>query len=247
MYLVVSGEGNSDIGYCTNSANECEVPEFQASAMMIMIDKLIQQIIQQRSHYEYSVLDLQQVSYVTESHLSNLTKALPTTKKKMALAGKKRQRETLYFQRNAQALAQYAQKKQEDINTPVVAVLFRDGDGTNSSARGEWQAKYASMKKGFALENFEYGIAMIPKPKSEAWLLCAIKDNPYIACDKLEDESGNDNSPNSLKKQLATAMENYDLSIEDLLIEDIIKVDKIDMPSFNCFKDDLENTIIKLQ
>jgi hypothetical protein len=44
---------------------------------------------------------------------------------------------------------------------------------------------------------------MIPKPKSEAWIICALKANPYLGCDPLEDRSGNDNSPDSLKGKLA--------------------------------------------
>ena len=43
---------------------------------------------------------------------------------------------------------------------------------------------------------------MIPKPKSEAWLICALKRDPYQVCERLEARSGNDQSPNSLKREL---------------------------------------------
>jgi hypothetical protein len=44
--------------------------------------------------------------------------------------------------------------------------------------------------------------SVVPNPKSETRLICAVKANPYQACDTLEDRSGNDNSPNSLKAEL---------------------------------------------
>ncbi len=56
---------------------------------------------------------------------------------------------------------------------PVIAVLFRDSDGTASSGRGLWEDKRKSIEDGFGEAGFDYGVPMIPKPKSEAWLLCA--------------------------------------------------------------------------
>jgi hypothetical protein len=58
-----------------------------------------------------------------------------------------------------------------------------------------------SMLTGFEVEHISTGVPMIPKPKSEAWILCALRNN-YQHCAKLEDESGNDRSPNPLKQQL---------------------------------------------
>ena len=49
---------------------------------------------------------------------------------------------------------------------------------------------------------------MIPKPKSEAWVLCALS-KLYKECDELEDRSGNDNSPNSLKRELEELLGSY--------------------------------------
>jgi len=86
---------------------------------------------------------------------------------------------------------------------------------------------------------------MIPKPKSEAWLLCAVKDNPYQHCHILENESGNDKGPNPLKQQLSDALQ-ADASTEQL--NDMVKghqidVHRIDMPSFNAFKDNLRQVV----
>jgi hypothetical protein len=58
------------------------------------------------------------------------------------------------------------------------------------------------MLDGFEEEGFSKGVTMIPKPKSEAWLICVLKEHAYQNCQSLEDRSGNDNSPNSLKDEL---------------------------------------------
>ena len=95
--------------------------------------------------------------------------------------------------------------------------------------------------KGFESANFKQGIAMLPKPKSEAWLICALK-NSYQNCNNLENESGNDISPKSLKKQL----EVYNLSNEQIcekIEKNEIDIEKIKMNSFEKFKSRLEEII----
>ena len=128
------------------------------------------------------------------------------SKKKLKLPGRRRPKETQYFERNARALAAAAKALEQEKDDSVVAVLFRDSDGTHSSSRGLWKDKQESISRGFKIENFGNGVPMVPKPKSEAWLLCALKANPYQHCIGLENESGNDRSPNSLKKQLQDAL-----------------------------------------
>jgi hypothetical protein len=128
----------------------------------------------------------------------------------------------------------------------VVAILFRDSDGTASAGRGLWAEKRQSMLDGFAQEGFLRGVPMIPKPKSEAWLLCALRANPYQGCESLEDRSGNDDSPNSLKRELKEIM-GEELPVTEILcglIEDgKIDVDRIAMPSFGAFRSRLEEVI----
>ena len=64
----------------------------------------------------------------------------------------------------------------------------------------------------------------------------------YNNCSRFEEASGNDASPNSLKKQLQTAL-NTSGDVYDLISEDEIHAvdwEKVDMPSFayfqNCLK-----------
>jgi len=78
---------------------------------------------------------------------------------------------------------------------------------------------------------------MVPRPISEAWLLCAIANN-YQHCAVLESASGSNNSPNPLKAQLARAIPGgYDLQwIMDQIETGAIDIDRIRMPSLDDFR-----------
>jgi hypothetical protein len=98
------------------------------------------------------------------------------------------------------------------------------------------------MASGFLEEKCKRGVPMIPKPKSEAWLICALKKQPYRNCSTLEGRSGNDNSPNSLKaelEQLLGAAATRDLLVQ-IFAEGAIRAEKIDMFSFKAFAAALE-------
>lgn len=251
MYLVLSGEGKSDIGHCNNLQGCCEADEFNPRAMALIIDQIIDKWFFNNRNHNFSCLSTYQVTYISEKHLADIS--LPQ-EKKMGLPGKKKPRETKYFYENARSLAIFARNKQNEFSNnsndkrKVVAILFRDADGTASSERGEYGYKRSSVNLGFQAESFKYGVAMMPRPKSEAWLLCAIKLNAYQNCDILEDASGNDNSPNSLKNQLSTALNAYSTTndIEELIKDNKIDIDKIQMPSFLDFRSELESVLNKI-
>ncbi|MGP9594840.1 hypothetical protein, partial [Halomonas sp. AOP42-C2-25] len=150
---------------------------------------------------------------------------------------------------NARALAQCAKELAAEIGDGVIAVLFRDSDGTASAGRGDWQTKYDSILEGFEAEGFSYGIAMMPKPKSEAWLLCALKpDSPYQHCAGLEQASGNDDSPNALKKQLDAALQGQTSADElaETAKDGNIQWENIDMPSLDVFKHRVEEVVSRV-
>jgi hypothetical protein len=166
-------------------------------------------------------------------------------RRKRARKLRKLRKETRYFFNNARLLAKIAKNLEEAESCEVIAILFRDSDGTASAGRGLWQDKRQSMLDGFKEEAFVRGVPMIPKPKSEAWLICALKDQPYQNCLVLENRSGNDNSPNSLKAELASILEEQ--VDRDLLCqvfnEKNVRFEKIDMPSFKAFLARLEVTM----
>lgn len=239
MYLLLSGEGSGDMGACYPSNDCCDREDFSEGPMAVIVDQLVEHF----QGFDLSHLDAERVSFVSEKYLAD-NKA-PARRKAMALKGKKKPEETKYYYENARALATVAKAKSLEVDDQVVAVLFRDADGTASAGRGNWINKHQSMQEGFRAEAFDFGVAMIPKPKSEAWLLCAAKENPYQNCDRLENESGNDSVENSLKDQLATALSERTSGehTNELLRDRSIDVFRINMDSFNSFKSDLEKVV----
>lgn len=84
---------------------------------------------------------------------------------------------------------------------------------------------------------------MVPNPKSEAWLICAIKENPYLHCTSLEERSGNDDSPDALKKEFSELLSahkiDYDI-LNKMIKNNAIDIHAINMPSYNYFVERLE-------
>ncbi|WP_156940937.1 hypothetical protein [Halomonas halodenitrificans] len=240
MHLLLSGEGVSDIGGCYPASEQCQAQTFQPGPMAWMVDHWLEHC----QDYEFSYLENGLVHFVSKSYL---VKNKPQVGKRPKLRrGKKDRGETSFFYNNARVLAQKAMALENELNDTVIAVLFRDADGTASAGRGEWKAKYKSILNGFADEGFEYGVAMLPKPKSEAWLLCALKpESPYQHCGRLELESGNDRGKNPLKDQLSDAL-NSNSSAEELaeLAQNrVIRVEDIEMISLHAFKERMEEVV----
>jgi len=217
VHLVLSGEGNSDIGKLSHS-----LEEFVPASMYYLIDKIIEQKLQ----YSFYELTPELITFIPKKRL------LEESKKFKSFAGKQKGKETALFYKNARALAKIAQDTSEELkDDDVIAILFRDSDGTVSTTHGMWEEKVKSIEYGFKFKEFNRGIAMVPKPKSEAWLICALKNKPYENCHKLEDRSGNDDSPNNLKDEL----ERFELStdkINEMIQNGQIDIKKIKMPSF---------------
>lgn len=238
MMLLLSGEGPTDIGCCQVAVSPCCGEQFRPGPMAIIVDHLIE------SRLQYSLLEFGEVCFVDERSLAEHGKglALPRSPR---LPGAKAERDTGYFRKNAQALGSVALELEAQRDHPVVAVLFRDSDGSNTSTRSLWQDKLNSIVRGFKDVAYERGVPMVPKPKSEAWLLCALKKNPYQHCKAIEDASGNDASPNSLKKQLAAVIGEH-TSVEELsdwIRSGQIDPGRIEMPSFAAFKHELNRAM----
>jgi hypothetical protein len=226
MFLILSGEGSSDIG----------IDNDKIGPMTKLIDNWIDRRI------GYSLIDTQSYTIIPKQQLTDLAKQIRPLSRK----GKKQQSETHYFYKNARALALLAHQKSQEIgdDIPLILVLFRDADGTASSDRGEWEDKMRSILTGFEVEGVSTGVPMIPKPKSEAWILCALRNN-YQNCEKLEDESGNDDSPNSLKHQLEIYLgePGTGILLNDKIDAGEIDIDRIDMHSMNRFKQKLNEVL----
>ncbi|NIG21257.1 hypothetical protein F3J37_21510 [Pantoea sp. Al-1710] len=204
MIVVLSGEGPSDLGSCTNRMGECTRPEFSFGPMTYFVDKELKGLM------NFSMLDTTPDRYifVAKPELIRLAGEQRQNRKSMSLQGKKNSAlETGYFYRNAKTLGNRSVELAAEYgDDSVIAVLFRDCDGTRSADASLWQDKVNSIQQGFHDSKLGgRGVAMVPKPKSESWMLCVLRDN-YQHCTRLEDLSGNDNAINSAKMQLEEAL-----------------------------------------
>jgi hypothetical protein len=238
MKLMLSGEGPTDIGRTRLIPGG---KSFEPGPMTEIIDWLID------DQLGFSPLELdgygaQCVRHLTEGDLAHA--AVPPHPP--LLPGVLRPQGEAGTTAHAYVLGCLARAESVAAQEPVVAVLFRDSDGTRSAPKGLWEGKVAAIKQGFALADFNAGVAMVPRPKSEAWLLCALKKNPYQHCGALEDLSGNDHSKNALKPMLAAQMKVVDPTADeqaDWVREALVDPTLIDMPSFHAFADRLEDVL----
>jgi hypothetical protein len=230
MYLVLSGEGPSDLGVS------------EPGPIAWLLDVYIQ------AKLGYSLLNTNGAFFfASRGSLSTIAKSLPTP-----LRGKKADSrglgsETRAYYKSARALCHWI--RSQKLEGPVLAVLFRDADGTASAGRGEWKDKRLSILTGFHAESFSGGVPVVANPKSEAWLLCALSRS-YLNCDKIEAESsGNDKSPKSLKLQLEQVLgelyaRQFSCDFMSSLVQDgVIELARLDMPSANTVRLDLDNAL----
>jgi hypothetical protein len=243
MKLLISGEGPSDLGACNNAQGQCSDGDFNPGPMAVWLARLWETLL------HYNLLDTPEaVVYVPETALAQ--KAKQSGSRMQQLRGKKQAAETgLYFS-NAQQLGLMAQQLAVDHDDAVMAVLFRDADGTRSAPGQQWQSKWDSMVSGFASVAFEFGVPMLPKPKSEAWLLCAGQTARHSHA-ALEDISGNDDSPKSAKKQWDALMGSRQTAAQEAVWCAENPVDwqnMLTLPSFKAFFDrfqEVANAILR--
>lgn len=242
MLLVLSGEGPTDIGTCKTAHGICTDVNFKPGPMAVLVDQVLSQPL------GYSMLrdTPANVHYISEAALTKQERRLKRNRRSVVLPGKKSVRETAYFYKNAWAFGVMAAEIEQKTDDLGVAVLFRDCDGTRSARNSLWEEKWNSMRRGFQRSGYPRGVPMLPKPKSEAWLLCAAKNAPYQNCADLEALSGNDRSPNAAKKKLDAAFGGH-LSSEELCewLEEkpFDSLRACSMPSYAVFHDRLLEVI----
>ncbi len=244
MKLLISGEGPRDLGACNNAQGHCTDGDFNRGPMAIWLARLWKEFERSDSFLWDQAGSL---LYVSERALAEKAKQAPERMRRQR--GKKQEAETGLFFSNAQQLGLMAQELAAIAKTPVMAVLFRDADGTRSAPGQIWKIKFQSISDGFASVGFNFGVPMLPKPKSEAWLLCAGKTAKH-SYEALEDISGNDKSPKSAKKQWDAFMGSRQTAAQETdwcVTHPSDWQNLLTMPSFKAFYDrfqDVANAIL---
>jgi len=214
MFFYVSGEGHSDVGVDT------EHPGLLIDALRTLAESVSDE------EFNYEI--------VPRLNLVKMAKCMPLNRKAMLYRGKKREDAgTFVVQKEAMALAK---KAQEDENAG--AVFFHDCDYPNN-VNGEryYRQMVRAVQSGFAMaSSFRHGVPMIPKPRSESWLLCCYQKVPYMIDNYFEDVPANDTAAGSGKKLLASFFNCKVNEIYKHIHVNEIEWQRIKAPSFLFFK-----------
>jgi hypothetical protein len=226
MKILLSGEGPTDLGACTNAQGRCSGADLRIGPMAVLLSQRM------AGRLGYDVIDYPDaLDLITETALCDYAKTHATGRLRPARS-QKQAAETGYYRANAQALGH----------------LAGCSDGTCSSPATLWEDKWQSICNGFASADFVGGMPMLPKPKSEAWLIAAASPTLHH-CKPLESLPGNDRSPSSAKERLDATMGRH-LSGEELAdwlrghpIDDAQAARMGTMPSFRQFTEALDKAL----
>lgn len=121
------------------------------------------------------------------------------------------------------------------------AVLFADCDFTNSQVNNPDRyhlQMIEAVETGFhAADGFRWGVAMIPKMRSESWLLCKYQAVPYAPGVRFEALPANDQAPNCAKNELSSFLGvPVDEMYARVIYSDAIDWTRIDCPSYKFFE-----------
>ncbi|HHX2503729.1 TPA: hypothetical protein ACU8BH_001105 [Neisseria subflava] len=215
MIFLLSGEGKTDFGQ-KNPTNGGVTVEY--GPLSYILSKMVEE------KFCYSPIELDNSNpdgcfyFFSKSELCDYSKNLSNSRKLTGMPGQKSS-SLKGHGRLAFALGLKAIEISAEKNDEVIPVFFRD---TDNSTNRDYIDKLESIKDGFTrAKTGPKNIPVLAKPKSEAWLLCIADD--YCHGSVYEEGPANDDSPNSLKKQLGIKLadleftkDGYNYGNEDL-------------------------------
>ncbi|HEK2024746.1 hypothetical protein IS513_12135 [Proteus mirabilis] len=229
--ILVTGEGSSDMGGSNNGQSISTGEFYNLGPMALLAVRLLQKII---PDWNEDNIDFQSPNnWMTCISGNELARQAKRVRKHRP--SKKLKKGFVEHANRATTMAGYAKD-----NGHQLAFYFHDTD------RCDFDDLHQSIMLGFNGIEGVHGIPMIPKPTSEAWLICGQKQDPYAHCTALETElSGNDSASdeNAPKKILAQLLGQEATTEQQYELVNGIDVTRIDMPSYNQFKADLITAI----
>jgi len=244
QHILVTGEGPTDIGFSQTGQNLSTNEQFGKGPFYRLLERMLLRYMPNWNSDQFDTTNPIKATYVSHGHLSRQGKELTKGNKKYRLAGSGKVKGFIGLTRQAKELAKLASELGCEM-----AFYFHDTDGNNqekSSASRLQEKMVNAAKQGFVSGGFENCIAMVPKPTSEAWLICSCKENAYEACGKLERTlSGNDESPPEQSPKLVLKNIIGAAYTDPILHQKIEELDleRMNMPSFNQFRDDMKQAI----
>ena len=243
--LLAFGEGPTDMGRSRNAQAYAHGADLEVGPMLRLAHRLLGRHL---PDWNADLFDLQQEHAIPSVLVAKAEMATKTRAGKFKLLSKEVKQGYLIHSKRAAVLGELAQQS-GSLTEAQLAIYFHDTDGTNRDPHDPHDLVQA-VNEGFRAAGFAgQGVAMVPQPTSEAWLICSCKPDAYQHCAQLETQlSGNDRSPaRAPKLVLGHHLGNPDYHRGDLLpVVNAIELDRLDMPTFNQFRDDLKQGIRNL-
>ncbi|WP_265455063.1 hypothetical protein [Aeromonas salmonicida] len=243
--LLTFGEGPTDMGRSRNAQAYAHGDDLEVGPMLRLAHRLLGRYL---PDWNADLFDLQQEHAIPSVLVAKAEMATKTRAGKFKLLSKDVKQGYLIHSKRAAVLGELAQQS-GSLTEAQLAIYFHDTDGTNRDTHDPNDLVLA-VNEGFRAAGFvSQGVAMVPQPTSEAWLICSCKTDAYQHCAQLETQlSGNDRSPaRAPKLVLGHHLGNTDYHRGDLLpVVNAIELDRLDMPTFNQFRDDLKQGIRNL-
>lgn len=229
--ILVTGEGSSDMGGSNNGQPISTGEFYNLGPMALLVVQLLQKIM---PDWNEDTMDFESpnnwITCISGNELARQAKDVrkhrPSTKLKKGF---------VEHANRATTMVEYARD-----NGHQLVFYFHDTD------KCDFSDLHQSVILGLNGVDGVHGIPMIPKPTSEAWLICGIKQEPYAHCTALETQlSGNDaaSDGNAPKKVLAQLLGCEATTDQQYEVVKGIDVTRINMPSYNQFKTDLTTAI----
>ena len=220
MKIAIRAEGPTDIGKLDPNGSLIKGP------MLILVEKLdcYKELLAQLGFDEgLEINDFIQWEYIHKSDIKNSSisrkKLILRSKKDNGFGGIKG------FYKNSEAFSRIAKDKDADI-----AIFFVDTDKDFSEDR------HMQVNAGLSMHGYsETGVPMIPTKISEAWLICCLSG--YKNCADYESATTDKGSPNYPKNVC-----NKD-GLDTYVIAENCNPNRINMPSFNRFKEDFKAAV----
>lgn len=220
--FITCGEGPSDLYIAEDSRLD--------GPLKVAVDKLLYNFWEQTGDFEFKS--------VGRSQLSKTAKNQKPKRGAIVRGEKEKYPDLRSVEASAACLAEMAQSEGNDWGV----IFFKDLDFHSGTEVDDfYRAKITAMHKGFDTANFRKGVPMVPKPRSESWLLCYYQEIPYNNGTRFESLAGSDKSPNSGKRWLAKFLNVSETQIYEKIRDTIGLIDWscINAPSFIFFKNRL--------
>lgn len=233
--FILCGEGPTDLYY--NEIDQTQSP------LKDGVDQLLDFFWDERNYLQFK--------QVTRAEISQTDKGKPEKKTAVVRGLKNKFPNHRFIASSAKCLAQKAEVIALENNEPHKwgVVFFHDLDANTKASIEETYSDYMkAMNDGFNSVSFPHGVPMIPKTRSESWLLCLLAPDGGASAKYFETLPMSDKSPNAGKKVLATQLKVSESESYSIIERkrDNFNWTTLQAPSFLQFSDRLKIVSAKL-